>query len=249
MPDLPSSSSFIPKRTAGTKIRQKRTRNFFLLSILSYACLIAAPTASAAVYVYQIYAERQFNQMVTRLDEAIGGFSEAEMARVLEFDQRLKFSQHLVDSHISVVKALTALEEATARNAGFRSLAIKRLNEETLSVEGELVTTDFDVALFQRGIYKNTEEIPVQSAILNEVAFVPPTEDGGIDIVTLKGAFTFSSSDIAFTVNGGDDTAEATPADATDSTVTENADDTTDTTSVDVPSDAGEASAVIDESL
>jgi hypothetical protein len=202
MPDLPSSSSFIPKRTTGTRIRQKGTRNFFLLSIISYACLIAAPTASAAVYVYKIYTERQFEQVVAKLDEAISGFNEAEMARVLEFDRRLKFAEHLVDTHISVVKALGALENNTIGNAGFRSLAIKRLDEQTLLASGELIATDFDAALFQRGAYKNTEAVPLGTAQLTDITFVPPTEVGGEDVITFKGEFTFAASDIAFTVGG-----------------------------------------------
>ncbi len=198
MPDLPSSSSsFIPKRTTGTKIRQKRTRNFFLLSIVSYACLIAAPTASAAVYVYQMYTDRQFDQMVTKLDDAIGGFSEAEMARVLEFDRRLKLSQHLVDTHVSLVKAFSALENTTVQDAGFRSLSIKRLDEGMLTIEGELLASNFDTALFQRGAY-NTDSTPIASANLNDISFSPATETGEGELVTFTGTFTFSSSEIAF---------------------------------------------------
>ena len=176
MPDLPNSSSFIPKRTTGTKIRQKRTRNFFLLSIVSYACLIAAPTASAAVYVYQMYTERQFDKIVTQLDEAIGVFSEAEMARVLEFDRRLKMAEHLVDTHVSIVKALTSLEQTTVRNAGFRSLTIKRLDEDTVAVEGKLLVNNFDTALFQRGAY-NAETATMASVGLDNIAFSPSTEE------------------------------------------------------------------------
>lgn len=209
MPDLPNSSSFIPKRTTGTKIRQKRTRNFFLLSIISYACLIAAPTASAAVYVYQMYTERQFDQIVTRLDEAIGGFSEAEMARVLEFDRRLKMAEQLVETHVSVVKAFTALEQTTVRNAGFRSLAMKRLDDGTLNVEGELLASNFDTALFQRGAY-NAESAAMATANLEDIAFSPATEAGDDEVVTFTGTFTFLSSDIAFTPNSG---VSVTPAD------------------------------------
>ena len=222
MPDVPNSSSFIPKRTTGTKIRQKRTRNFFLLSIISYACLIAAPTASAAVYVYQLYTERQFDQIVTRLDEAIGGFSEAEMARVLEFDRRLKMAEHLVDTHVSVVKAFTALEQTTVRNAGFRSLALKRLDDGSLQVEGELLARDFDTALFQRGAY-NADTAAMASADLEDIAFSPATEEGEDEVVTFTGTFTFLSSDIAFTPNSNVSTM---PADTGVTSETSTSDDT-----------------------
>ncbi len=237
MPDLPNSSSFIPKRTTGTKIRQKRTRNFFLLSIVSYACLIAAPTASAAVYVYQMYTERQFDQIVTKLDEAISGFSEAEMARVLEFDRRLKMAEHLVDTHVSVVKAFTALEQTTVRNAGFRSLAIKRLDEGTLNVEGELLASNFDTALYQRGAY-NADTATMATANLKDIAFSPATEEGDDELVTFTGTFTFLSSDIAFTPNSS---AVATPA--SDAAVT------SDTSTSDDAADSETTTAVTDDTI
>lgn len=242
MPDLPSSSSFIPKRTTGTKIRQKRTRNFFLLSIVSYACLIAAPTASAAVYVYQMYTERQFDQVVGSLDEAIRGFSEAEMARVLEFDRRLKMAEHLVDTHVSVVKAFTALEQTTVQDAGFRSLTIKRLDEGTLTVEGELLANNFDTALYQRGAY-NAETASMATANLDDVAFSPETEDGEGELVTFNGTFTFSSSDIAFTPNssGSSDTSASSIDDAS---VTEDL-----STSSDETADSEDAAAVTDDTI
>lgn len=228
MPDLPNSSSFIPKRTSGTKIRQKRTRNFFLLSIVSYACLIAAPTASAAVYVYKMYTERQFDQIVSRLDEAIGVFSEAEMARVLEFDRRLKLAEHLVDTHVSVVKAFTALEQTTVRDAGFRSLAIKRLDEGTLNVEGELLASNFDTALFQRGAY-NADTVTMATANLNDIAFSPATEEGDGEVVTFTGTFTFLSSDIAFTPNSSQEIISSEETDITSETST-SGDDSADST-------------------
>jgi hypothetical protein len=237
MPDLPNSSSFIPKRTTGTKIRQKRTRNFFLLSIVSYACLIAAPTASAAVYVYQMYTERQFDQTVTRLDEAISGFSEAEMARVLEFDRRLKMAEHLVDTHVSVVKAFTALEQTTVRNAGFRSLAIKRLDEGTLSVEGELLATNFDTALFQRGAY-NADSVTMERADLNDISFSPATEEGDGEVVTFNGTFTFLTSDIAFTPNS------VQPDTTPDAAVTSET-----STSDDAAADSDDGATVTDEAI
>ncbi len=234
MPDLPNSSSFIPKRTAGTKIRQKRTRNFFLLSIVSYACLIAAPTASAAVYVYKMYTERQFDQLVTQLDEAIGGFSEAEMARVLEFDRRLGMAKKLVDSHVSVVKALAALEETTVEAAAFRSLDMKRLPDGMLSVEGELLATNFDTALFQRGAY-TADAAAMSKAVLSDVAFSPATVEGESELVTLTGKFSFSSSDIAFSpvMSTEAPTQEATPESETSDSDADVTDSTTDAAIID----------------
>lgn len=223
MPDLPSSSSFIPKRTAGTKVRQKRTRNFFLLSIVSYACLIAAPTASAAVYVYQIYTDRQFEQLVTALDEAISSFSEAEMARVLEFAHRLESAEALVNNHVSVVKALESLEQTTAASVGFSSLALARNPDGSLRVTADITASSFDAALFQRTAYKD-QNVPIESASLDAITFVPPSEGGEAEQVTMTGVFNFNVSDIQFTQSSVDAAApslESTGAETATSTESE----------------------------
>ncbi len=220
MPDLPSSSSFIPKRTAGTKVRQKRTRNFFLLSIISYACLIAAPTASAAVFVYQIYTERQFDQVVTNLDDAISSFSEAEMARVLEFSARLEAAKQLVNNHVSLVKALESLEQSTVSEVGFTSLGFERNGDGSIRVAANILATNFDAALFQRGAY-NDQNVPIANATLSDISFIPPTEAGAGERVDMTGVFDFTVSDIQFTPvsisdvlpSGEQDAATTTPAD------------------------------------
>jgi hypothetical protein len=215
MPDLPSSSSFIPKRTMGNSLRQKRTRNFFLLSVVSYACLIAAPTASAAVYVYQLYTERQFEQVVQKLETAIGGFSEAEMSRVLEFDRRLRLASGLVDNHVSLVKAIDILEKNTAANVGFSSLNFARKSDGSLSAKAEIVATNFDAALFQRTAYlSNTTDI--NESTLDGIAFVPPSDVGLGERVTMSGEFDFTADAIRFTANRETTTAETTASPAED---------------------------------
>ncbi len=223
MPDVPSSSSFIPKRTQGTKVYQKRTKSFFLLSIVSYACLIAAPTASAAVYVYQLYTERQFDQIVTELDEAIGGFSEAEMARVLEFDNRLRQATILVNNHVSVARVFDILETQSASNIGFTGLSLKRNGDASVAVEAEIIAPNFDTALFQRGVYMR-EDNPIDVASLSDITFVPPNEQGVGERVTMSGSFAFSQESIAFTVTDTVPAATAndleTPdADSSDTTI------------------------------
>lgn len=225
MSDLPSSSSFIPKRTTGTSVRQKRTRNFFLLSIVSYACLIAAPTASAAVYVYQLYTNRQFEQVINSLQTAMETFSDAEMARVLEFDRRLKLAKSLVDNHVSVVRVLEALETNTVTDAGFTKLSIKRQGDGALEASAEILAANFDTAMFQRGAYNN-ENIPIEDASLGKITFVPPGEDGTGERVTMAGTFDFTLDDIRFVVS---ENTAATPADTTVTpAVNSSVDDTTD---------------------
>ncbi len=231
MPDVPSSSSFIPKRTQGTKVRQKRTRNFFLLSIVSYACLIAAPTASAAIYVYQLYTERQFDQVVTKLDEAISSFSEAEMARVLEFDNRLRQATVLVNNHVSIARVFDIFEAQTASNIAFAGLSLKRNGDASVAVEAEIIAPNFDTALFQRGVYVR-EDNPIDVASLSDITFVPPNEEGSGERVSMSGSFTFSQESIAFMVT------ETAPAATVNDVATPEADSSDATTESDEVFDA-----------
>jgi len=197
MADLTGSSSFIPKRTSGAVMRQRRTRNFFLLSILSYACLIAAPTASAAVYVYQLYTERRFDALVTELNNEIAKFSAADMARVLEFDERLKTATALVEGHISLGRAITALEQSTVQKVAFSELEFTRTADNGLTVSGALITTNFDTAMFQRTEFRR-DSVPFQTATLTNITFVPVSEDGLGERVNMEGTFTFTPDSIAF---------------------------------------------------
>ena len=82
------ASSFIPKRNPGTKPKSVRRYNFFLLSVISYSLFVAAPLASAALFIYQISAEAKFAAAVKNLEEQIQTFNEDDLARVVEFDER-----------------------------------------------------------------------------------------------------------------------------------------------------------------
>jgi hypothetical protein len=221
MSDSLNSSSFIPKRAATARTRQSRTHNFFILSIISYACLVAAPTASAAVYVYKIYTEKQFEQSVNSLDESINSFKESDLSKVIEFDKRIKAAKKLVDSHVSVLKTITALEAITTENVGFNNLSITRQGSGDIRAEASVVTTDFDTAIFQRSIYSK-ENKSLSKALLSGITFVP-AGDSNTEKIDMKAVFDFPASAILFT--GDDDattvvdikTSQATTTDSTSS--------------------------------
>ncbi len=197
MPENPNSSSFIPKRSTGPRVRQRRTHTFFLISIVSYACLVAAPTSAAAVYVYSLYTDKQFNEAVTNLDQAISDFREADMATVLEFDSRLKAANALIDNHVSLVRALEVFEQSTLQSVGFSDLKFLRTSPNTIEASASLTTINLDAALFQRTEYSK-ESVSFDNALLDSVTFIPPSEEGFGESVTMNGKFTFTKDSIAF---------------------------------------------------
>lgn len=205
MSEIPSSS-FIPKRKSIDNVRQVRHRNIYILSIIIYALFIAAPLASATVFIYQKYTENVFQQNVINLDSAIKDFKEADMLRVVEFNERLKFSNQLLNSHVSLVSLLNLLEGATTKTVQFNSLKITQSDQVSLLVEAELGTDSFDNVLFQRGQYKNNQSIT--STNFSNLIFTPITIDmdnttKGQDkrLIQLSAQFIFDKDVILYTPN------------------------------------------------
>ena len=134
---------------------------------------------------------------MTELDQAIGGFSEANMARVLEFDKRLNHTESLLDSHISVAKVFDILEANTADTVGFTDLTVSKNESGGVTVVGDILAANFDAALFQRGAYNNSN-VPLEGVTLSGIAFMPVDEAGEGEKVQMKGTFDFSQSALEF---------------------------------------------------
>lgn len=205
-----SSSSFIPKRS-GTTNRPQPTRrgNFFALSVVSYALFVAAPLASGVVFVYDKYVQKQFAQTVINLDSAIKGFSEADMQRVTEFDERLTVANSLLDSHVSFGTLFSILEASTAATVQFDNLKIERVNNDTLHVSAAMSSDAFDALLFQRAIYAKDQKIAKaglsnikftgSSPVSDTVPSAPTTaQSDGEKKLSLSAKFIFSASQISY---------------------------------------------------
>ena len=173
-----SSSSFIPKRSGNTNRTQPTKRgNFFVFSVISYALFVAAPLASGAVFIYDKYVQKQFVQTVINLDSAIKVFSEADMQRVTEFDERLVVANTLLDSHVSFLALFSILEASSAVTVQFESLSVERINKDTLHATAAMSTDSFDALLFQRAIYdKDTKLTKAELSDIQFAASAPATE-------------------------------------------------------------------------
>lgn len=224
MPPSPSGS-FIPKRSTGSKPHGVRRYNFFILPIISYTMFIAAPLASAALFIYQIRVDSQFKTAVAGLEEQIDGFKTLDSDRVIEFDDRLQLTKQLVSSHVSLISLLTILENATAETVQFKNLSIARKDDKSVSVKGSLVTSALDGALFQRVTYTAATLITESelsnvalvtggiSAAKTDTATVPAAPVGlAKSSVTLNAEFTFSADKILYAPLG-------VPTDTTTSSV------------------------------
>lgn len=203
-----SNSSFIPKRSNTTNRQAPRRSNFFVFSIVSYALFVAAPIASGVVFIYEKYAEKQFAQSVINLDAAIRSFSDADMERVSEFDERLVIADMLLDTHVSFSSLFSILESSTAATVQFNNLDITRVSPETITVSAGMSADAFDALLFQRSVYSKNEKIT--KSTFNNVTFAGaiPTEGGQSSsqqsaapeskLLSLEADFIFSAENILF---------------------------------------------------
>ena len=196
-----SSGSFIPKRNPSNKPFQGSHRNFFVMSMISYALFVAAPLASIAVFIYDRHTVTQFNRAVAELDTQISTFNEADFVRVADFDNRLQLANKLIASHVSIVSLLSILESTTAETVQFNNIEITRVDENAVSVEALLRTSELDGALFQRASYNAKDGIAKSE--FSEVAFIAPESDStavvtGSKYIGLKANLTFNTSDILY---------------------------------------------------
>lgn len=170
-----ASSSFIPKRNPGTKPRQTRTRNVFVLSIISYALFVSAPLASAGVFIYKLQAEKNSNSAIKELDEAIATFNDGDFKRVIAYEQRLNQAEYLVENNVSMASLIRILSNSTLKTIQFTNLEISRETSDTVVVKAKLLTSALDGVLFQREQYKLAPEI--SDTVFNELILTSVTSD------------------------------------------------------------------------
>ena len=191
-----SSSSFIPKRNPGAPTRAPRQKNFFILSIVSYSLFIAAPLASAGVFIYQLQVQKKFAEVVKNLDMAITSFNQSDYDRVITFTKRLAATNELVVGHVSVTSLLNTLGSATANTVQFKTLELTRADATKIALKATLLTPALDGALFQRGEYHANTII--DTAAFSDVKLVPSTAEAGPGGVELKADFIFNTADVLY---------------------------------------------------
>jgi hypothetical protein len=241
MPPAPASS-FIPKRNSGQKPKQARVKSVFLLSIISYSLFIAAPLASAGVFIYKLQVDKSAAATLEEVARPLAVFNESDYLRLLDFNDPLSAANALNGSHISIASALDILAKSTAETVQFNKIEFERTSTNLLTVNAELETSAFDGALFQRGQY--AAEDSIESSQFEDVTLVstevatgevqsssqPVT--AGLKTVTLAAEFTFTADTIAYnpqttTVVNETPVVELPPATSSAPTAVSESDDTT----------------------
>ena len=200
MPPSPASS-FIPKRNPVNRPKSVRRYNLVIMPVISYTLFMSSLIAAGVLFIYQIRVDSQLTAAVQNLKDQIGHFKDADLGRVVDFDQRLGLANKMVASHVSLVSLLSILETVTAETIQFKNLNIVRKDDHTLAVSANLVTSSLDGALFQRATYGASSLIATTK--LAGVTLVPggTAADGKTTTkgsVNLTADFVFSADKILY---------------------------------------------------
>lgn len=159
MPGSSQDTSFIPKNNTNRRKRTTQRGNIFVLTIISYVTFFAALAAAAGVFFYERYVHGQFQTEVIAMNTEVASFREADMQRVLSFDQRLQKANNRIQSSVSIASLFDALEAATVGSVRFSTFELTRDADTSLIVEAEIRTNSFDSSLFQRGVFERNQVI------------------------------------------------------------------------------------------
>lgn len=175
-----SNTSFIPKQGPVRRPRQSASRSVHLFSVISYVALASTMVAAVGSFLYERHVEKQLQDKVEELSQAISGFNEEDMNQVREFNIRLSQSRDRLDNGVSVSSIFEAIEDATAQSVSLSSLELERYEDNSIVLEAKVQSDNFDTSLFQRGVFERSsivENVAVKDLMIVEEA---ETEDGPV---------------------------------------------------------------------
>jgi hypothetical protein len=227
MPNAPLSqnTSFIPKQGPARRTKQTATRQIHLLTIFAYIFFATSLLTSLGLFLFNNHLDTQLNTEVRNLNEAIAGFSDADMERVREFNTRLWQAKDRLDHTVALSSIFDSIEAATSKDVMFEGLSIVREGDQSITLEAKMITESFDSALFQRGVLERDDVI--ESVTVEDIKIITEGDEEGEVLINSGVSFTANlvvpvSAALVNTTSTEDDTAmdtENTEASVASSTV------------------------------
>jgi len=175
-----SDNSFIPKQGTAKKKQVGGARQIYVFSYISYILMFATLLSSGGVYLYAQYVDTQLKTEIEALNSEIGSFSQADMERVTQFNERLTQAQDRLENSISVVSVFEALQAATIDTVQVESLQMERQDDDKVLMNTTIQTDSFDSTIFQRSILLGDQTI--QGVEISQLQTALPTQDGTTEL-------------------------------------------------------------------
>ena len=175
----PSNNSFIPKRGPAKLKRTNASKQIYVFTIISYVIMFASLLSAGGVFLYSKYfVQKQRDDIVVKLDTAIKVFSESDLQKVINFDNRLQQASDKFESSVALGSLFKAFEAATIDTFQIESLNIKRDKDDKLVLDTKMKTDSVSSIILQRLAYRGndlTNSVAVKSISVNK----PSDEDSG----------------------------------------------------------------------
>ncbi len=175
--DPQANSSFIPKQTKKMNAPKKRPASSFpLFAVISYALFIGAMLAATMVFVYNQFTVKQLQQSVSTLDQSITNFRLSDLQSVVDFDNRIKTAKDLLDHHMSLVGALSAIEQMAVQTITIESVEFERVDKQTLRSTVSARTNEIDFLIFQRDVLRAQHSGLITNSLVSNIAYFSNSE-------------------------------------------------------------------------
>lgn len=172
----------------------RRKRKVYVLSYVAYTFFFGAALTVAGLFLWDVYLGAQIEEQSDILATERQRFSQSDIERVRELDQRLEHVEALLKVTPFVSQILTAVENATPNNMQIGTLSLiqtgasdgrvtsdpfstvvayNNYDSYTLSLEG--TTDSFDKLLFQKSVLQGGDVLTM--AAVTDLAY-GDTEQG-----------------------------------------------------------------------
>ena len=188
----PLNASFIPKRNTNRPNRQSATQRVFLGTLLIQVLFFATLLATLGVFIYEKNLKEKLNTEIISFNNEISSFSEEEMKRVIDLDNRMNQVNNRLSHTASVTSIFEAIEAATLQSVQITNLKLVRTDDARFSLESDMRTDTFDSIMFQRGVLERDENLIVTR--VSDLKIVNPSNADGSSAVGLDRTLHFKAN-------------------------------------------------------
>ncbi len=150
--DSSQSSSFIPKAPVRGAVTKRRVRKVYVFTYLIYIVFICSLLAAAGFWFVHYSADAKLAEAQRALTEAQSKFNDSDVAAVMELNERMEEANALFKGHVSLVRALEAVESVTVASVSMTGLKYVKAESAKLSFSLVARTDDFNSARYQREV-------------------------------------------------------------------------------------------------
>ncbi len=150
-----SGPSFIPKQPASGKLKQRKTRQIYVLSYVSFVVFFGTLIAAGGTFFLNYSTEKQLEAEKQTLADLRNGFNQADFERIKALDQQLMLAESLLARQVSVLSILDALKDNTLKTVKVSGFTVSQTNPGELMVNFAGETDNFNSVLFQREEFEN----------------------------------------------------------------------------------------------